>query len=64
MIREVLIGLLCLALGALCLSRSLIRPSAQRREGAESRMIIPIVLGVLFLLLGKALLVFAAVEMF
>lgn len=63
MIRELLIGLLCLALGGLCLNRSIIRQSAQRTEDAKFRTIIPMVLGVLFLLIAKALLVFAAVEM-
>lgn len=75
MVGEVLMGLFCLALGWLCLSHALRyrrigytrltrQGTAREGEGEKPRMIIPIVLGILFLGIGKAFLVLALVEMF
>lgn len=74
MIQEVLIGLLCLALGCLCLRPVFgllligsTGPTRSRREANEesdrSKMIISVTLGVIFLLIGKALLVMALATM-
>lgn len=75
MIGEVSLGLFNLALGWLCLShafrhrrighaRPMTRTAEHVGEEDKPRTLIPIVLGVVFLLVGKALLVSALVEMF
>ncbi|HYH85651.1 MAG TPA: hypothetical protein VEX60_09210 [Pyrinomonadaceae bacterium] len=76
MVGEVLLGLFCLALGWMCLSHALryrrigfprlTRRSAEREgegEDDKPKMIIPIIFGVLFLLIGMAFLAMALVEM-
>ena len=75
MIGEVLLGLFFLALGWLCLShafryrrigytRLTTRRAERDGEDDKPRLIIPITLGVIFLLIGKGLLVMALLEMF
>lgn len=74
MLGEVLIGLCFLALGWMCLSYAFrqrrvgcSRPPAEDdgNEGAaKPLMIIPTVLGILFLVVGKGLLVVVLLEMF
>lgn len=74
MFGEVLLGLFFLALGWLCLSHAfryrrigyprLTTRSVERgREDDKPKTVIPITLGILFLLIGKVLLVMALVEM-
>lgn len=75
MVGEILLGLFSLALGVLCLSYAFrhrrlghpgLTPRGTKRDAEDDKpaMIIPIILGALFLGTGKALLVMALVELF
>lgn len=75
MLGEVLLGLFFLAFGCLCLSPALrycwighttatLRSEERIEESKKPKMIISVILGVLFLLIGKAFLVMALRAMF